>query len=84
VEGVDLGAVPGGEGRMLLHAVWMKPVNPENRVIDAIADGIGPVVLWELLNPAERATSATPIPVWSIMTINPFRHLPQLEIDCLL
>ena len=34
VEGVDLGAAPGREGRMLLHAIWVKAVNPENRIID--------------------------------------------------
>jgi hypothetical protein len=59
MEGVDLGAVLGRKGRMLLHAMWVKAVNPENRVIDTIADGIGPVVLGKLHDPAqtERAES---------------------------
>jgi hypothetical protein len=48
VEGVNLGAVPGCEGRMLLHTMWVETVNPENRVIDAIADAIGRVVLRKL------------------------------------
>jgi hypothetical protein len=61
---------------MLLHTVWLKAVNPENREIDTIADAIGPVVLGKLYDPTEaecaqsrtvkkageRATSATPIP----------------------
>jgi hypothetical protein len=38
---------------MLLNALWVKAVNPENRVIDTIADGISPVVLRELHDPAE-------------------------------
>jgi len=43
---------------MLLHAVWVKAVNPENREIDTIADAIGPV-LGKLHDPteAERAQS---------------------------
>ena len=53
MEGVDLGAVLGGEGRVLLHAMWVKAVNPENRVIDTIADAIGSVVLGNLRDPAE-------------------------------
>jgi hypothetical protein len=46
VEGVDLGAVLGGECRRLLHAMWM-------------ADGVGPVVLGKLHDRAqtERAKS---------------------------
>jgi hypothetical protein len=38
---------------MLLHAVWVKAVDPENREIDTIADAIGPVVLGKLHNPTE-------------------------------
>src|SRR5438552_10732577 len=38
---------------MLLHAMWVKAVNPENRVIDPIANAISPVVLGELHDPAE-------------------------------
>jgi hypothetical protein len=53
VEGVDLGAVPGREGRMLLHAMGVKAVNPEHRVINTIADAIGPVVRGHLCDPAE-------------------------------
>ena len=53
VEGVNLGAVPGREGRMLLHSMWVKAVNPENRVIDTIADAIGPVVLRKLHDPVQ-------------------------------
>jgi hypothetical protein len=33
---------------MLLHAVWVKAVNPENREINTIADAIGPIALWKL------------------------------------
>jgi hypothetical protein len=59
MEGIDLGAVPGREGRMLLHAMWVKTVNPENRVIDTIANAIGSVVLGKLHDPmeAKRAQS---------------------------
>jgi hypothetical protein len=44
---------------MLLHAMGVKAVNPEDRVIDTIANAIGPVVLWKLRDPAqaERAQS---------------------------
>src|SRR5450432_1757057 len=58
VEGVDLSAVTGREGRMLLHAMGVKAINPEDRVIDTIADAIGPV-LGNLDHPAgaERAQS---------------------------
>ena len=31
-KGVDLGTVPGHEGRMLLHVMWVKAVDPEDRV----------------------------------------------------
>jgi hypothetical protein len=41
------------EGRMLLYAMRVKAVNPENRVIDAIADGVGSVVLRKLRDPPE-------------------------------
>jgi hypothetical protein len=37
----------------LLHAVWVKAVNPENREIDAITDAVGPVVLGKLHNPTK-------------------------------
>jgi len=37
--------------------MWVETVNPENRVIDAIADAIGPVVLRKLHN-ATRAECA--------------------------
>jgi hypothetical protein len=50
VEGIDLSAVPGHEGRMLFHAMGVKAVNPENRVIDAIADA---GVLGKLHDPAQ-------------------------------
>ena len=53
VKGIDLGAVPGGERRMLLYAVRVKAINPENREIDAIADAIGPVIGGQLHDPAE-------------------------------
>jgi hypothetical protein len=57
VESIDLGAALGCERRMLLHAVWVKAVDPENRVIDSIANAVGTVVLRKLHNPAkaERA-----------------------------
>jgi hypothetical protein len=51
VEGVNLRAVPGREGRVLLRSMGMKAVDPENRVIGAIADAIGPVVLRKLHDP---------------------------------
>jgi hypothetical protein len=59
VKGVDLGAVPGSECRMLLHAVGMKAIDPENRILDTIADGIGSIVFGKLHDPAqtERAKS---------------------------
>jgi hypothetical protein len=50
VEGVNLGAVLACERRMLLHTMWVETVNPENRVIDAIADAIGSVVLRKVHN----------------------------------
>jgi hypothetical protein len=57
VEGLDLGAAPGREGRMLLHAMGVKAVDPEDRVIDTIADAVGPHVFGKLHGPAkaERA-----------------------------
>ena len=39
------GAAPRCEGGMLLHAVWMKAVNPENWILDTTADAISPIVL---------------------------------------
>ena len=41
MKGVDLGAAPGGEGRMLPDGVWVVAVDPEGRVFDAIADTVG-------------------------------------------
>ncbi len=38
---------------MLLNAVRMKAVNPENRVIDTIADAVSPVVWGKLNDPAQ-------------------------------
>jgi hypothetical protein len=57
MEGVDLGAVLGRECRMLLHAVRVKAVNPENREIHTIADAIGPVVLGSCMT---RRTPSAP------------------------
>jgi hypothetical protein len=42
IKRVDFGAAFGGEGSMLLHAMGVKAVNPENRVIETIADATGP------------------------------------------
>jgi hypothetical protein len=53
IKGVDLGAALSSEGRMLPHTVGMKAVNPEDRVLDTIADAISPIVLGNLHNPAE-------------------------------
>src|SRR5262245_63665559 len=53
VEGLDLGSAFGRKGRMLLHAVWVKPVNPEDGVIDAVPDAIGAFVLRKLHDPAK-------------------------------
>src|SRR6516164_2779931 len=50
---VDLGATPGGESGVLLHTMRVKPVNPEDRVIDAVADAVGSGVLRKLHDPAE-------------------------------
>jgi hypothetical protein len=44
VEGVDLQPGLREERCMLLDAVWVKAVNPENWVIDTV-NGIGPIVL---------------------------------------
>jgi hypothetical protein len=33
--------------------MWVKAVNPENRIIDSIANAVGPVVLRKLHEPAE-------------------------------
>jgi len=52
VESIDLGAAFGGEGRMLFHAVGVKAVNPENRVIDTVADAIRSIGLGDLRDPA--------------------------------
>ena len=38
---------------MLLHAMGMKTVDPENRIIHTVADAIGPVVLGKLHDPAQ-------------------------------
>jgi hypothetical protein len=53
MEGINLSAVPGREGRMLLDAMRVKPVNPENRIIDPIADRIGSFILRNLHNAAQ-------------------------------
>ena len=76
MEGVDFGAALGRECHMLLRAVRVKAVNPENKEIHTIADAIGPVVSGSCMTrrrpsapraaskkTAERATSATPMPV---------------------
>ena len=48
VKSVYLSSAPGREGRMLLHSMWMKAVDPENRIIDTIAHAISPVVVGNL------------------------------------
>jgi len=53
VESIDLGAAFGRERRVLFHVMGVKAVNPENRVIDTIADAIRPVFLGNLRDPAE-------------------------------
>jgi hypothetical protein len=53
VEGVDRGAIFGHEGRVLFHTMRVESVNPENRVIDAIADAIGPIVIRKLHDPPQ-------------------------------
>ena len=53
VKGVDLGAALGSEGRMLLHAVRMKAVDPENRMLVTIADAVSSIILGNLHNPSE-------------------------------
>jgi hypothetical protein len=41
--------------------MWVKAVDPEDRVIDTIADAIGPIVRGKLLNPAEAEGTQCPI-----------------------
>jgi hypothetical protein len=80
VESVHLSAALSCERRVVLGAVRMEAINPENRILDAIADSIATLILGQLLHAAEaeraqsrivkgaeRATSATPMPVWSII-----------------
>jgi hypothetical protein len=61
VESIDLAAALGHQSDVLLHAVWVKAVNPENRAIDAVANSIGAVILGKLDNPAaaERVRTAS-------------------------
>jgi hypothetical protein len=67
--------------------MWVKPVNPEDGIIYTITNTIGPVVFGKLHHPAEakhtqscivkgdgRATSATPMPVWSIIAASSFSY----------
>jgi hypothetical protein len=61
VKGVDLATVPGHEGCMLLHAMWVEAVDPEDRVIDTLADAIGPIVRGKLLDPTEAERTQSPI-----------------------
>lgn len=53
MRGVDLGAALRREGRMLLHAIRVKAVNPENQVIDTMADAIAALLLGQLHDPAQ-------------------------------
>jgi len=53
VEGVDVSAVSGREGCVLLHAMWVKAVNPKDGVIDTVTDAIRPVVFGKLHHSAE-------------------------------
>ncbi|SIT40134.1 hypothetical protein BN2476_240003 [Paraburkholderia piptadeniae] len=59
VERVYLGATPRYKGSVLFHAMRVKAVNPENRVIEAVADAIGPAVARHLHHAAhaKRAQS---------------------------
>jgi hypothetical protein len=41
--------------------MWVKAVDPEDRVIDTIADAIGSVVRGKLLDPAEAERTQSPI-----------------------
>lgn len=61
VEGVDRGAISGREGRVLLRAMRVEAINPENRVIEAIADAIDPIVLRELHDPPQAERAQSPI-----------------------
>ena len=53
VERVDLGAICGREGRVLLDAMRVKAVDPEDRIVDAVADAIGAVVRGKLHDPTQ-------------------------------
>jgi hypothetical protein len=53
VKGVYGSSIPGGEGSVLLNSMWVEAVNPEYRMVDAIADAVGPFVLGQLHNPAQ-------------------------------
>ena len=59
VERVYLGAIPRYKGSVLFHAMRVKAVNPENRVVNAVADTIGPTVVRHLHHAAhaKRAQS---------------------------
>jgi hypothetical protein len=46
---------------MLLHAVRVKTVDPENRVVDTIADGIDPGAFGKLHDPAHVECSESRI-----------------------
>jgi hypothetical protein len=61
VKSVDLGAVLGSEGRMLLHAVGMKAVDPKYRMLDTIADAIGSIILWNLHDSAQTESAKSGI-----------------------
>src|SRR5271156_990338 len=43
MEGVDLGGVLRDEGGVVPHAVRVKPVDPEDRIVDSVANCVGPI-----------------------------------------
>jgi len=48
MKSVDFGMAFCREGRLLFNAMWMEPVNPENRIIGTVADAIDSVAVGKL------------------------------------
>src|SRR5262249_40370222 len=61
VEGIDLGAALRREGRVLLHASRVEPVDPEDGVVDAVPDPVGASVLGKLHDAAEPESAESGI-----------------------
>ena len=52
VECIDFGSSFGCKGGMLFDGVWMISIDPEDRIIEAIADAVSPRVIGQPLGSA--------------------------------